>query len=145
MIRFSLRCEPEKHAFEGWFRSNEDFDRQANGGLVSCPVCGSTDVSKGLMKPALGGTSEAAAPAQPDAANVEAAAKALARLQEIAREVRAKGDYVGPKFAEEARKIHYGESESRQIYGEASASEVKGLSEEGIAALPLPPLPEDRN
>jgi hypothetical protein len=72
-------------------------------------------------------------------------AERLARLQDLAREVRAKADYVGPEFAEEARRIHYGEAEERQIYGEASGRDVHALLEEGITALPLPPLPEDKN
>lgn len=154
MISFALRCEPHGHGFDGWFRSGEDFDAQAERKLVECPVCGSTDIGKALMRPAIakGGASaspgdQAAAPATaPSGGYVNAeAAKVFARLQEMARELRAKADYVGPRFAEEARRIHYGESEARQIYGEASPSEVRGLSEEGIAALPLPSLPEDKN
>lgn len=156
MISFALRCHPAAHAFDGWFRSGEDFDRQASAGLLACPICGSSDVSKALMKPAVAtsakteasdaSTGETGEPAQPvgEFANAEAA-KAIARLQAMARELRAKSDYVGPKFAEEARRIHYGESEHRQIYGEASTQEVKGLREEGIAAFPLPSLPEDKN
>ncbi|MEF2552921.1 DUF1178 family protein [Aurantimonas sp. A2-1-M11] len=156
MISFALRCQPASHAFDGWFRSGDDFERQVAGGLVTCPVCGTTDVSKALMKPALAKAGRRA-PAQagdnapsaaPDGAARYAggeAAAAYAKLQAIARELRAKSDYVGPKFAEEARRIHYGESEQRQIYGEASPQEVKSLGEEGIAALPLPPLPEDKN
>lgn len=156
MISFALRCHPAAHAFDGWFRSGEDFDRQASAGLLACPICGSSDVSKALMKPAVAtsakteasdaSTGETGEPAQPvgEFANAEAA-KAIARLQAMARELRAKSDYVGPKFAEEARRIHYGESEHRQIYGEASTQEVEGLHEEGIAAFPLPALPEDKN
>ena len=154
MISFALRCEPQGHGFDGWFRSGEDFAAQAERKLVECPVCGSTEIGKALMRPSI--AKGAASPGQADAgapsatppsggyANAEAA-KAFARLQEMARELRAKADYVGPRFAEEARRIHYGESEARQIYGEASPAEVKGLSEEGIAALPLPSLPEDKN
>ena len=69
----------------------------------------------------------------------------MARLQELAREVRANSDYVGGKFAEEARRIHFGETEKRGIYGEATADDVRSLLEDGVPALPLPPLPEDRN
>ena len=153
MISFALRCRPAAHAFDGWFRSGEDFERQASAGLLECPICGASDVSKALMKPAVAASAKMKAPgavawepSQPvgEFANAEAA-KAIAKLQAMARELRAKSDYVGPKFAEEARRIHYGESEHRQIYGEASAREVKGLSEEGIAAFPLPGLPEDKN
>ncbi|NDV88686.1 DUF1178 family protein [Aurantimonas aggregata] len=153
MISFALRCEPHGHGFDGWFRSGEDFEAQAERKLVECPVCGTTDVAKALMRPAIGKGGKASAAGDPMQAapapgggyvNAEAA-KVYAKLQEMARELRAKADYVGPRFAEEARRIHYGESEARQIYGEASPSEVKGLSEEGIAALPLPSLPEDKN
>jgi len=156
VISFALRCRPAAHAFDGWFRSGEDFERQASAGLLECPICGASDVSKALMKPAVAtsaktkapaaSTGDAREPSQPAGEFVNAeAAKAIAKLQAMARELRAKSDYVGPKFAEEARRIHYGESEHRQIYGEASAREVKGLSEEGIAAFPLPGLPEDKN
>ncbi|HEY9058822.1 MAG TPA: DUF1178 family protein [Aurantimonas sp.] len=156
MISFALRCHPAAHAFDGWFRSGEDFERQADAGLLACPICGSSDVSKALMRPAIatsaktkapdaatGGAVEPSRPAV-EFANAEAA-KAIAQLQAMTRELRAKADYVGPRFAEEARRIHYGESEHRQIYGEASTREVKGLREEGIAAFPLPGLPEDKN
>ena len=137
MIRFALRCEARGHEFDGWFRSGDDFDAQAGRGLVACPVCGASDVGKGLMRPAVAASRPETAPA--DGARM---AHALAR---IAREARANADYVGPKFAEEARRIHYGEAGERRIYGEASPVEVKGLLDEGIAALPLPPLPEDQN
>ncbi|MEF2071436.1 DUF1178 family protein [Consotaella aegiceratis] len=142
MIRFDLRCTPAGHGFDGWFRSSEDYETQAARGLVTCPICGATAVEKALMKPAVSTSRKAAA--RSEVMNAEAA-KAYAKLQEIARHVRANADYVGPKFAEEARKIHYGEIDARQIYGEASPSEVKSLSEEGIEAVPLPPLPEDKN
>ena len=158
MIRYTLRCRPAAHDFDGWFRSGDDFETQRSGGFVSCPVCGATDVEKALMRPALvtGGTAAApdvqaapAAPAEPPSgpphfANAEAA-KAFAKLQEMTRELRRKAEHVGPRFAEEARRIHYGETEARQIYGEASRQEVESLGEEGIVALPLPPLPEDHN
>jgi hypothetical protein len=150
VISFALRCEPHGHGFDGWFRSGDDFETQADKGLVECPVCGSTEIAKALMRPSIGkgaiasGEEHTPVPAGGGYANVEAA-KAFVRLQAMARELRAKADYVGPRFAEEARRIHYGESEARQIYGEASPAEVKGLGEEGIAALPLPALPEDKN
>lgn len=152
MIRFQLRCEPDGHGFDGWFRSGEDYDQQAARGLVSCPACGATAVGKALMSPALAsGNNGTAAP--PSAAATEQAAtippsemaETFAKLQAMSRAVRAKADYVGPNFASEARRIHYGEARERQIYGEASGRDVRALAEEGIAALPLPPLPEDKN
>ncbi|WP_427024236.1 DUF1178 family protein [Aureimonas ureilytica] len=167
MIHYSLRCAPAGHGFDGWFRSGADFDAQAGRGLLECPVCGSDAVEKALMRPAVAssgrgadarreeaseapGPSGASAVAAPQAGPVVAGAppemaEMFARLQELAREVRAKADYVGGGFAEEARRIHYGEAEERQIYGEASSGEVRSLLEEGIAAIPLPPLPEDKN
>ena len=177
MISFALRCDPHFHVFDGWFRSGEDFERQLAADLVTCPVCATTDVSKALMKPAIGkGTrvnragerrevaAEAASTAatsasQPDASKAQAtapsreaegvaagqAAEMIAKLQAVTRELRAKSDYVGPRFAEEARRIHFGETQHRSIYGEASRDEVEKLSEEGITAVALPSLPEDAN
>ncbi|MBC8131108.1 MAG: DUF1178 family protein [Rhizobiaceae bacterium] len=138
MITFALRCEPEGHGFDGWFRSTEDYEAQAGKGLVACPTCGSVCVAKRLMRPAVSSSRGGAiAP--------EEAARAVAAMQAMAREVRGNADYVGPNFAEEARRIHYGEASPRRIYGEASLPEVKGLTEEGIGVLPLPSLPEDKN
>jgi hypothetical protein len=136
VITYSLRCVPGGHGFDGWFRSSEDFEKQRTLRLVECPACGSTDVEKGLMAPAVSAPRERAA--------AEAAAT-FAKLQEMAREARARSDYVGKEFAAEARKIHYGEVRARSIYGEATLPQVKALAEEGIPALPLPPLPEDKN
>ena len=149
MIHYSLRCEPAGHGFDGWFRSGADYEAQAARGLLECPVCGATGVTKALMRPAVS-TSERALsrPSESAAAAMgvpNEVAEAMARLQELAREVRAKADYVGHEFAEEARRIHYGEAEERQIYGEASGGDVRALMEEGITAIPLPPLPEDTN
>lgn len=138
MIRFALRCEPEGHGFDGWFRSGDDFETQTARDLVACPTCGSVAVGKGLMRPAV------ATAGKPDAMRAEAR-KAMETLQQMSRDVRARADYVGEAFAEEARRIHYGEAEARRIYGEASLPDVQGLAEEGIAAVPLPPLPEDHH
>lgn len=149
MIHYSLRCEPAGHGFDGWFRSGADFEAQAARGLLECPVCGATTVAKALMRPAVSTSERALAPAPREgsaaAGMPSEVAEAFRRLQELAREVRAKADYVGGDFAEEARRIHYGEAEERQIYGEASGGDVRQLLDEGIAAIPLPPLPEDKN
>ena len=151
MIHYALRCESAGHGFDGWFRSGEDFDRQSALGLLECPVCGTASVAKALMRPAVTASRDgppgvarpaettAVAPPPPEMLAM------IQRMQEMAREVRAKADYVGPNFAEEARRSHYGESEERRIYGEATPPQVRGLLEEGIAALPLPALPEDKN
>lgn len=142
MIRYTLRCDRD-HEFEMWFRSSGDYDRAAKAKRVECPNCGSTAVGKAIMAPALAGTSaeETVSLAAPDPRKV-----ALRQaMMELRKKVIEDADYVGPRFAEEARKIHYKEAESRGIYGEASNAEAESLAEEGIGFMPLPPAPEDMN
>jgi hypothetical protein len=122
MIRFSLRCA-SGHEFEAWFRNGEGYDTQQTAGEITCPDCGDTHVEKALMAPSIG-RSRASAPISP--------AQLRAALVELKRQVESHCDYVGPQFAEEARRIHYGESDPRGIYGEASAEESRELAEEGI-------------
>jgi len=144
VIKFSLVCEHD-HGFEAWFKNSDDFDTQKKRGFLECPVCGSSAVSKGLMAPSIskggasGGQDVAVAP------NADVKREIMAKLQEIGRLVRQNGENVGSKFAEEARKIHYGEADARGIYGKASPEEVKGLVEEGVGVMPLPELPEELN
>jgi hypothetical protein len=137
MIRFSLHCDHD-HDFEGWFRSNDDFDAQVGKRLVTCPVCNSHKVGKALMAPSVttGRQKEKIAVAM---------SKMVTELKEMAQKVRENADYVGSDFAEEARKIHFGEVEKRGIYGEATGDEVKSLLEDGVDVMPLPVFPEDRN
>ena len=150
MIRFTLLCD-DGHEFDGWFRSNDDFDAQAASGLVACPICGGAQVRKALMRPAVVGTkreARAAAPGPEDRVPVALGGpddEGLARLQALAREVRSKAEHVGRRFAREARDIHDGVTPERAIYGEASPDEIRGLVEDGIPVAPLPPLPEDQN
>lgn len=147
MIHFDLRC-PQGHGFDGWFRSGEEFERQRERSLVSCPTCGATEISKALMAPALAGIAkDDPAPSRPVVAGLPAAkaAEVSAQLQALARELRSNSNYVGKDFAEEARRIHFGESEERRIHGEASGADIRALAEDGIAAFPLPPLPEDQH
>ncbi|MGE0502496.1 MAG: DUF1178 family protein [Rhizobiaceae bacterium] len=141
MIRFSLSCERD-HGFEAWFRNGEDFDRQASRGLVECPHCGSAKVGKALMAPAVstGRKKEKLALA----ASAEQK-KMMAQLKEMTAKLRDNADYVGDKFAEEARRIHFGETEARGIYGEATPDEAKSLAEEGVGFMPLPVFPDDKN
>jgi len=141
LIKFTLRCERE-HGFEAWFRSNDDFDTQNRRGLVECPHCGSAKVAKALMAPAVstGRKREKLA-----LALGEEQRKALEAIKEMARKVREEADYVGDKFAEEARRIHFGETEARGIYGEATPEEAKGLAEDGVTFMPLPVFPDDHN
>ncbi|PYE88913.1 DUF1178 family protein [Phyllobacterium leguminum] len=141
MIRFSLHCDKD-HEFEGWFRNNEDFDRQAKRGLVSCPVCDSQSVEKALMAPSV---STASAKEKIAVGMGEAQRALIEQMRELSRKVRDNADYVGDKFAEEARKIHFGETDPRGIYGEATQEEVTALVDEGVEIMPLPVFPEDRN
>ncbi|MEJ6785040.1 DUF1178 family protein [Aminobacter sp. Piv2-1] len=141
MIRFSLHCD-NAHDFEGWFRSNDDFDTQRKRGFVECPECGSRKVEKALMAPAVSTSrkQEKIALAMGDEQR-----KVMAALKELSEKVRANAEDVGDKFAEEARKIHFGEAEARGIYGAATLDEAKGLAEDGIDFMPLPVFPDDRN
>ncbi len=141
MIRFSLSCDSD-HAFDGWFRNGEDFEAQAKRGLVTCPVCHSAKVGKALMAPAV---STARKQETMALALGEEQRKALAKLKALAEEAKKNADYVGDKFAEEARKIHFGEVEARGIYGEATADEARGLAEDGVEFVPLPTFPDDTN
>ena len=158
MIRYALVCE-NGHAFESWFADSRAYDKQAKRGLVTCPQCGSAKVEKAIMAPRLAGSKKRKAAEAPVAEAPAPAAEAPAPVAMVSpqeREFRAKlkelrdhlvknADHVGPKFPEEARKMHYGETEHRSIYGEASPDEAKALVEEGIEVHPLPVLPEERN
>ena len=141
MIKYALKCAGD-HEFEGWFSNSADFDTQKAEGRLECPVCGTSDVSKALMAPAVSTSRKAAA-------REEAAARstAMAALNEAARRakdyVEKNFDHVGKRFPEEARKIHYGEAEHRNIYGEATPEEVRELKDEGVEVAPVPePQPE---
>lgn len=142
MIRYSLHCE-KAHEFEGWFSGSTDFDTQLSRGLIGCPVCGSTDVSKMLMAPSVSTArkQEASRTLAMDSAKSEA----FAKIKETLAHIRANSEDVGEKFPEEARKIHYGEAQERGIIGQASPQEAKALIEEGIQVAPLPILPDDAN
>ena len=149
MIRYTLCCEAG-HTFESWFNNSAAFDRQAARGLVACPLCGSARVEKTIMAPALGGGREAAAPAaEPEKTPVAIVSKEEVEVRKKLKELRdhivKSADYVGEKFPEEARRMHYGEIEHRSIYGEASPDAAKSLAEEGIEFHPLPRLPDERN
>jgi hypothetical protein len=133
VIRYALVCEHE-HPFEAWFGASADYDDQAARGLVECPFCASTTVRKQIMAPAVRGAKkkDEATPAQVQTMMAEAFGK-------VRRHVEENFDYVGDRFAREARDIHEGDSENRPIYGEASPKEVKALAEDGIQVAPLPP------
>ena len=133
MICYNLICDKD-HAFEGWFSSSSDFDEQAKTGLLSCPVCGSDRVEKGIMAPAI--KTARKAEAQSEKARMAMNAVAAKIRDEIANNC----EDVGDKFAEEARAIHYGEKDARGIYGSTTPEESASLSEEGIEAHPLPDI-----
>jgi hypothetical protein len=144
MIRYALACDQD-HEFEGWFARSGDFDAQAAGGLVECPVCGSKAVKKQIMAPALAGTKKRGAgtpAAGPPEGRHQVMMEAMAHVR---RHVEENFDYVGDTFAREARAIHEGRSEDRGIYGEATQAEVKGLVEDGVPVAPLPPEPAKKS
>ncbi len=184
MIRYALVCA-KGHPTEAWFRGSADFDRELAAGRLTCPVCGTADMRKAMMAPAIATSRRAESegpvpamapapagpgpeagsipgaagshepggpggtPSAPDPVPVMASDPRHAALREMLREVRkqvtANSDYVGPRFAEEARKIHYKETQPRGIHGEASPEEAKALADDGIDFQPLPPFPDDRN
>ncbi|WP_309628850.1 DUF1178 family protein [Brevundimonas sp.] len=134
MIRYALACDHD-HPFEAWFGSSSDYDDQAARGLVECPFCGSTAVSKQIMAPAVAGTKKR--DATPDLGKIQTMMMQAAR--EVRSHVEANFDYVGDTFAREARDIHEGRSEKREIYGEATPAEVRALKEDGVPCAALPP------
>lgn len=147
MILYQLRCGKD-HEFEAWFKDGATCDRQLTRKTVECPACGSKKVAKALMAPRIGAAEkpQAALPAGqqqgPQQQGMSVMASAMRQhLQEIRSKVEENCDYVGDKFADEARKIHYGETESRGIYGEATDHQHQELVEEGIEVARVPWLP----
>lgn len=152
MIVYDLKCS-KGHVFEVWFGSSSDYDQQKKKGLLECPYCGDRSVEKALMAPNVGLKSNQK-PEQPPAGSgrkqaaghwsgsselpPEVVKEMLARLAQVQRHIEDTFDYVGDEFAEEARKIHFGETKERPIYGEVNLQEAKELQEEGIDILPLP-------
>jgi len=156
MIKYALACD-KGHTFESWFADSAAYDKQAKRGLVTCPVCNSAKVEKAIMAPRLSGTRKRAraqeAPAAPDAVQDRSNVAVMSpmemelrsKLKELREHIVKNADNVGEKFPEEARKMHYGETEHRSIYGVASLDDAKELAEEGIDVLPVPVLPDERN
>lgn len=141
MIHFNLICEHD-HEFEGWFSNSADFEKQNAASLIACPACGSTTVTKALMAPSVSTSRKKRDVAVATGVKQK---EIMRKMQELAREVRATSENVGERFAEEARKIHFGESDPRGIYGKASGEEVKDLIDDGVGVMPLPDLPEEQN
>ena len=131
MIAYQLQCK-NGHNFEGWFRDSAAYDAQAADGKLTCPICNTKKVEKAVMAPAIAGKAREQADAR-------------AALREMRAKMLADAEHVGAEFPEEARKIHYGESDERAIYGEASVDEVKSLLEEGVPVAPIPPDPDKAN
>ncbi len=147
MIRYDLICD-KGHAFDGWFSGSAAYDTQAADGLVNCSVCGSIRVEKQLMAPGIPSKSNTRieAPKKMIAGPVDPKTQMmLAMMREMRKSVAENAEYVGDKFVEVARQIHYKETERRGIYGEATPADAKALIEEGIEVHPLPVLPEDGN
>lgn len=158
MIVFNLRCGGD-HVFQAWFKDGATYDQQSAAGEVVCPACGNTKIDKAPMAPRLGkgvgksngggseaGSSDGSAASGGDAPSgdkAELAVKLREAMGELRAHVEKNCDYVGPSFAEEARKIHYGETEKRNIYGEASSDEAKSLKDEGVEFGRIPWLPRE--
>jgi hypothetical protein len=158
MIHYQVRCSQD-HEFDGWFKDSAAFDKQSKRGLVECPVCGDTRVERALMAPAVAKKRSTAItvapthapeaapetpptlPATPAVTGGRMPAHLRAMLQQLRSEVERNCDYVGPQFAEEARKIHRGESEARGIYGEATPEQTEALADEGIEVGKIPWVP----
>lgn len=137
MIRYSLTCAKE-HRFESWFQSSTAFERLQAAGMVTCAICGSTEVTKVLMAPAVA-TADAGPPALGKAETP--LEKALAEMR---RHVEEESDYVGLSFAAEARAMHEGDSPHRAIWGEAKPEDARALIEDGVPVAPLPFRPRSR-
>jgi hypothetical protein len=132
MILFKLHCAAG-HEFEVWFRDNAAYDRQHARGQIVCPDCGDDAVEKAVMAPRLARAPKDRPPPSP--------AEMRRALQELRKQVESHCDYVGPRFAEEARRIHKGEATARGIYGEATPTESKALAEDGIEVASIPWVP----
>ena len=139
MIRYALACR-EGHGFDAWFGSADAYDERAEDHAIVCPICGSLDVHKAPMAPYVAKRRSEYLPKPP-----AKRPKTYAMLKKLRDELTANSDYVGPKFPDEARRIHYDEAPARAIHGEATLKEAEALNEEGVPIYPLPPMPEDQN
>ncbi|HEY0832819.1 MAG TPA: DUF1178 family protein [Azospirillum sp.] len=136
MILFELKCTAD-HRFEAWFRDGAAYQAQAAAGTIACPVCGDTGVTKAPMAPRIAKTRQGGEEKKPR----EVQGEVLRQLAELRRSVEENCDYVGERFAEEARRIHYGETDARGIYGEATPRDAEELREEGVTIHRIPWLP----
>ena len=151
MIRYQLGCAND-HSFESWFRDSASYDAQVDGTLLACPVCGTDRVTKSIMAPAVVGASTRrdveTAPLR-DPADIPILDDRQRAVRTALRELRTKilsgGEDVGTRFPDEARRMHDGDIPTRQIHGQATAREARGLLDDGILVLPVPMLPEELN
>jgi hypothetical protein len=152
MIKFALLCA-RGHEFQSWFQSSEAFDTQVKSGLVLCPLCQVTEVTKAIMAPAIASRGEAKRATPPAQAQSQTKValldrhdlKSRAMIDAFRRRIFAEADDVGTRFAEEARKIHNGLVPGRAIHGQASIGDARALIEEGVPVLPVPPSPDEYN
>ena len=149
MIKYALACE-QAHEFESWFPSGEAYESQRKRGFVTCPICHSAKVEKQIMAPSVARSGKAPTPAaapdtHPVAILSEKERELRAMIRAFREHVTKNAENVGDRFADEARKMHYGEADHRSIYGEANPAEARALLEEGIEVHPLPVVPDDRN
>jgi hypothetical protein len=145
MIAYTIACA-EGHEFEGWFRNSDAYDEQLSSGALLCPLCGSANVKKAIMAPAVKASATKAKGKSRPPREVKADAKTVGQYATGFRKfIEQNADYVGRRFPEEARKIHYGEAEERHIYGESTLKEAHDLIEEGVQIAPLPPDPDELN
>lgn len=135
MILFKLKCSAD-HEFEGWFRDGATYERQSKRGLIACPSCGDSAIDKAPMAPRV-----ARSAAQGQVAAAPSPEQMRRMLQQLRRHVETTCDYVGERFADEARRIHHGDADARGIYGEASDAETRALADEGIEVARLPWVP----
>jgi hypothetical protein len=145
MIRYSLKCSAG-HDFDSWFQNGDAYAALRAAGHVACPICGSAEVDKSLMAPAVRPARGDAQPAPPAAAEAASSLRTPqteleAAMAELRRQIEANSEYVGVNFVTEARKMHQGETPERAIHGEARPEEARKLIEEGLPVAPLPFLP----
>ena len=146
MIHYDLICK-HGHKFDGWFSTSAAYDEQRKSNDILCPSCGTADVDKQLMMPSIPrkGDRKKSGRQMVSGAGDPQMKVLIDKLRELRQHVERHADYVGDRFADEARRIHYKEAEERGIYGEASPNDARALIDEGIEVQPLPLLPEDFN
>jgi hypothetical protein len=137
MIVFDLRCASTGHVFEAWFGSSEDYEAQKQRGLVSCPLCGDSDVAKAPMAPAVPKKGGTTAPADMMSAPPAAVKEMLGKIATLQREMLKSSEWVGDRFATEARAMHVGDTESRPIHGQTTPDQAASLAEDGVPVAPL--------